>query len=201
MKDNVKFETSTLFIHLALSAICGWVIKNIPMRKYPYLFILFMFIMLHSVIGILNFSQPNLYKSSNHHKPKAIQNLFNISFYIMRSELPLEFLNYEFYTKYEVNKYILYAIIVSTLITFVFKSLRNNLYVVYILALGNIILLGYLGISIGNYWTVGLTFLSLINYLLVERLVRTYYLVKTELITIGFCFFNIFAVNSLLEMK
>jgi hypothetical protein len=65
--------------------------------------------------------------------------------------------------------------------------------------LGNITSLGFIGILNDNYWAIGLAILTAANHFVLPEVASSYQIPRTELFTIGMCFFTIFGVNCLID--
>ncbi|XP_055585065.1 uncharacterized protein LOC129737922 [Uranotaenia lowii] len=201
----------TCLAHLILAGVTGWSLKQIPTNtsitgnnidtSSPFMSILFVFLLLHSLLGIFRHSHPEPHKN--------LRKLYELSV-LLAVVLPVPLLNVQLYYKYYlsdavhllVNGYLLGTVFVPFLIGFIYSELsRRHISdrATSVAAVINLIVLLWLSLGNENYWGVGLCVSYAMKHFALPQLANRYSVPFIDLYTYGLGFFEIFAVNVIID--
>uniref|UniRef100_A0A1B0DA65 Uncharacterized protein n=1 Tax=Phlebotomus papatasi TaxID=29031 RepID=A0A1B0DA65_PHLPP len=184
----------TCLAHICLSGISGWCLsRTLALEVYPVAVVTFGFMLVHGIVGVFRFGHPNLVV--------YLRSVYVITFNANRI-MPVALLTTQLYQR--VNNSLWAIIQVSStgipILDVIFTPGGHDT-VKFLILLGNIMSLMYFGFMADNYWALGLALLCVINCFVIDKLAENFSVPLIDLFTVGLCFFNIFAFNSLIELK
>lgn len=199
----------TCAAHLVLAGITGWSIKQLPRETInpgtsatpPLVFMLLIFLLVHSLLGIFRHSHPDP-------SPK-LRKLYDITTLLTVSG-PLPLLNTQLYLRYHsyastlslAYGYLVVSVSVPLMASFYYSALNHRHksgYVSTVMSLINLAVLTWLSCSFENLWGIGLSFSYGMKLFALPRLAERYS--SNELFIYGLGFFEIFAVNVVIDAE
>lgn len=205
---------TTCLAHLILAGVTGWSLKHLPSSEgtanltinspadsaVPFMLILLIFLLSHSLLGIFRYSHPEPHKN--------LRKLYELSA-LLATICPLPLLNTQLYLKYQLNEsqLLIYGyLLTSVLVPFLAGSIYSELsqrhkseYVTTAMTLINLAVLGWVSLTNENYWGIGLAVSCGMKHFTLPRLADRYSVPFVDLYTYGLGFFEIFAVNVVVD--
>ncbi|XP_055543593.1 uncharacterized protein LOC129729132 [Wyeomyia smithii] len=201
--------------HLILAGVTGWSLKHLPSsgsaaptinsalpadNTIPFMLILLIFLLSHSLLGMFRYSHPD--------PPQNLRKLYELSA-LLATVCPLPLLNTQLYLKYQTNEsqllvygYLLTSILVPFLAGSFYSELsqrHKSEYVTTATALVNLATLVWLSFVNENYWGIGLAVSCGMKHFSLPGLAARYSVPFVDLYTYGLGFFEIFAVNVVVD--
>ncbi|XP_065090460.1 uncharacterized protein LOC135711519 [Ochlerotatus camptorhynchus] len=202
----------TCLAHLILAGVTGWSLKHLPTGfehsrsassddPVPLMLILLVFLLGHSLLGIFRHSHPE--------PQKNLRKLYDLSV-LLAMVLPLPLLNTQLYLKYELGdgshltpcSYLLISVLVPFLAGCFYSELsqrHKGEYVVTSVAIINLTILTWISFCNENFWGIGLAMSYGMKHFALPRLADLYSVPFVDLYTYGLGFFEIFAVNVVID--
>lgn len=196
--SNTTFNTpnyGTGMAHIILAGTSGWAIHATTYKREPIAFGCFVYVMGHSLLGVLSHTHPNV--------SDYIRTLYNQSFMFTQT-LPLALINIQLHQNYrQPLEYIHWIALSATIppICDLILPTSNSVYVSDVIQLANVASIGYLGATFKKYWISGMALLAGINHFVVKYGSGKFHVKKVDLHTVGLGFLIIFAVKSIKESK
>lgn len=184
---------TTGLAHIILAATSGWAIHATTYKREPFAFGCFVYLMVHSLLGVLCHTHPNV--------SVYIKKLYKQSF-IFAQTLPLPLINIQLQLNYRRSLEYIYGIALSASIPTILDLVMptsTSTYVSDVIQLANIASFTYLGATFNKCWMLGMAFLAGINYFAFKIVAEKFHVPKVDLHTVGLAFLVIFAVNSINE--
>lgn len=196
----------TCAAHLILAGMTGWSIKQLPAESgvtgaAPFMLILLIYILVHSLFGIFRHSHPD---------PKAsVRKLYDHST-LLTIVCPLAFLNTTVYLKYDPSQthlpllyvYLTVSVLVPFTAGFIYSKIHQRHkggYVSTAMNLINLAILTWISIEYDNIWGLGLAISHGIKLFTLPKFVKRYNVV--DLYIYGLVFFQIFAINVITDAE
>ncbi|XP_039429426.1 uncharacterized protein LOC120412864 [Culex pipiens pallens] len=199
----------TCAAHLVLAGITGWSLKQLPATSnsatsgVPFMFMLLIFLLVHSLLGIFRHSHPDPHTN--------LRKLYDLSA-LLTMLCPLPLLNTQLYLKCQplfassvlplVYGYLLVSVLVPFTAGFVYSSINQRHksgYVTTAMNLLNLAVLTWLSCSFDNLWGLGLAVSYGMKLFALPRLAERYSVV--DLYIYGLGFFEIFAINVVIDAE
>lgn len=202
----------TCLAYLILAGVTGWSLKHLPNGfehshsassddPVPLMLILLVFLLGHSLLGIFRHSHPD--------PQKKLRKLYDLSV-MLAMVLPLPLLNTQLYLKYELGNetnlipysYLLLSVLVPFFAGCVYSDLslrHKGEYVVTAVAIINLTVLTWISFSNENFWGIGLAISYGMKHFALPRLADRYSVPFVDLYTYGLGFFEIFAINVVID--
>lgn len=166
------------------------------------MFLLLLFLLVHSLLGIFRYSHPDPHKN--------LRKLFELSTLLtMLGPVPL--LNSQLYLKWHPDgsyQLVCCYLLVSVLIPFVVGCLYSELsqrhkisYAVNSIGLINLIVLSWISFKTENLWGIGLAVSYGMKLVALPKLAERYAVAFADLYTYGLGFFEIFSVNVVIDAE
>lgn len=202
----------TCLAHLILAGVTGWSLKHLPagfehshstnnVEPVPFMLILLVFLLIHSLLGIFRHSHPE--------PQRNLRKLYDLSV-LLAMVLPLPLLNTQLYLKYELGNgshlapygYLLISVLVPFLAGCFYSELsqrHKGEYVVTAVAIINLTILTWISFYNENFWGIGLAVSYGMKHFALPRLADRYSVPFVDLYTYGLGFLEIFAVNVIID--
>lgn len=184
---------TTGLAHIILAATSGWAIHATTYKREPFAFSCFVYLMAHSVLGVICHTHPNV--------SIYIEKLYNQSF-VFAKTLPLALINIQMQQKYRQSSDYVYCIALSASIPAILNLIlptSNSAYVTNVIQLANVASVAYMGATFNKCWMSGMAFLAGINHFAFKMVAAKFNVPKVDLHTVGLGFLVVFAVNSINE--
>lgn len=180
--------------HFALTVISGWAIKNVDIKS-TYSMIYFILTCFYGVFGLIRYTKPG-----KHHTNKSL------CYCIFVQILGLGIYTFDILSIAHLYNRILFIITIMMPvivgITQFLQYKKLKVYAVYGTVLWVIYVLSYVSMKFDEcYWLIGTIMLLIINYFILFKISILFCISYLELCSVGFCFFNIFALNSINEIS
>ncbi|XP_035893822.1 uncharacterized protein LOC118503981 [Anopheles stephensi] len=207
---------ATCFGHVVLAAVTGWSLKYLPapnLLSTPFVWIMLWCLMAYSMLGIIRFSHPQ--------PGKLLRFLYDHTA-LLAKVCPLPFLNAQLYlaqpaqTLHEFGESFVqpyqnglgYAFLLSAVVAYVVCNIFSDLSRRHIgehVATG-VLLLNAVGLSLvacssDNFWAMGLVVSCVSKHFLLPVLAERYRMPHALLYTYGLSFYEIFAVNAVIDVQ
>lgn len=201
----------TCLAHLILAGVTGWSLKHLPIchdsshsttsHSIPLMLVLLVFLLGHSLLGIFRHSHPDPHKN--------LRKIYDLSV-LLAMVLPLPLLNTQLYLNYQVgggSELTSYSyLLISTLLPFLTGCLYSELsqrhksqYATTAVALVNLTVLLWISFCNENFWGIGLAVSYGMKHFILSRLADRYNVPFVDLHTYGLGFFEIFAINVVID--
>lgn len=199
----------TCLAHLILASVTGWSLKQLPSSNInhtlgddavPFMLILLVFLLGHSLLGIFRHSHPEPHKN--------LRKLYDLSA-LLALVCPLPLLNTQLYLKYQVSEsqvpaygYLLASVLVPFLAGCFYSELNQRHksgYVITTMTIVNLSALVWIAFANDNFWGIGLAVSYGMKHFTLPRLADRYSVPFVDLYTYGLGFFEIFAVNVIID--
>ncbi|XP_062701425.1 uncharacterized protein LOC115267424 [Aedes albopictus] len=202
----------TCLAHLILAGVTGWSLKHLPIchdpshsttssDAIPLMLMLLVFLLGHSLLGIFRHSHPDPHKN--------LRKIYDLSV-LLAMVLPLPLLNTQLYLKYQVGdgshltpySYLLISTSLPFLVGCLYSELsqrHKSQYVTTVVALVNLTVLLWISFCNENFWGIGLAVSYCMKHFTLPRLADRYNVPFVDLHTYGLGFFEIFAINVVID--
>ncbi|XP_053698456.1 uncharacterized protein LOC128745407 [Sabethes cyaneus] len=211
---------TTCLAHLILAGVTGWSLKHLPSGSaptlnsttattittlptdstVPFVLMLLIFLLSHSLLGLFRYSHPD--------PQKGLRKVYELSA-LLATVCPLPLLNIQLYLKYQPNEselllygYLLISVLVPVLAGLMYSELsqrHKSEYVTTAAVLVNLAALVWVSFVNENYWGIGLAVSCGMKHFTLARLADRYSVPFVDLYTYGLGFFEIFAVNVVVD--
>uniref|UniRef100_A0A182VV59 Uncharacterized protein n=1 Tax=Anopheles minimus TaxID=112268 RepID=A0A182VV59_9DIPT len=207
---------ATCFGHIVLAAVTGWSLKFLPSPittpNVPFVWIMLWCLMAYSMLGIVRYSHPQ--------PGKVLRFLYDHTA-LLAKVCPLPFLNAHLYLQSEqtlncfgdsfmqpFQNELGYTFLLSALVAYglcnVFSDLSRRHIGEYVST--GVLLLNAFGLCLvscatDNYWAMGLVVSCVSKHFLLPVLAERYRMPHALLYTYGLNFYEIFAVNAVIDSQ
>ncbi|XP_055642540.1 uncharacterized protein LOC129779209 isoform X2 [Toxorhynchites rutilus septentrionalis] len=198
---------ATCLAHMILAGVTGWSLKYLPSSSHatgdasaPYIFVLLVFLLMHSLLGIFRFSHPEPHKN--------LRTLYELSA-LLALACPLPLLNAQLCIKYQfygsqlvVHIFLLCSVLGPFLAGWLYSALsqrHKSYYVSTVAVVLNLGVLAWASFNNENVWGVGLVVSYGMKHFALPWLTDRYSVPFVDLYTYGLGFFEIFAVNVVID--
>ncbi|XP_058443904.1 uncharacterized protein LOC131425773 [Malaya genurostris] len=199
----------TCLAHLILAGITGWSLKHLPIGTtntsaaddpVSFMLLLLVFLLCHSLLGIFRYSHPDPHNN--------LRKLYELSV-LVATVCPLPLLNTQLYLKYQLNEsqlwtssYLLASVLIPFLVGLIYSELsqrHKSDYVTTVMAIINLTVLVWISVENENVWGIGLAVSYGMKLVALPWLADRYSVSFIDLYTYGLGFFEIFAVNVVID--
>ncbi|XP_049278685.1 uncharacterized protein LOC125761501 [Anopheles funestus] len=201
---------ATCFGHVVLAAVTGWSLKYLPSPNstptVPFVWIMLWCLMAYSMLGIIRFSHP---------QPGKMLRFLYEHIALLAKVCPLPFLNAQLYLQPDQPLFkqlfqngLGYTFLLSALVAYVLCNIFSDLnrrhigeYVSTAVLLLNAVGLTLVSCSSENFWAMGLVVSFVSKHFLLPLLAERYRMPHALLYTYGLSFYEIFAVNAVIDVQ